>query len=225
MPAIRARMTVTNFHSFCQRVLHRVRGRSRPAAPPRRPRRHRQVLLLRTSGRTCRSSTTTDWGLGEFVEFINRAKDELVTPADFDAFVADGARRLRGPIRQLRRRRRRLEAQGNLRAAREVRRRYARLRAKRAGRGRGRGRDVQDRSRREDRRPRSPPARWRHGRATGSERFAPEHHAQIDGSRTPTSGWRRARGPALRELALVYRAYQEDSRGAARSTSVSRSLP
>ncbi len=31
---------------------------------------------------------STGWYLGEFVKFINRAKDELVTPDDFDAFVA-----------------------------------------------------------------------------------------------------------------------------------------
>ena len=55
--------------------------------------------------RTLRSSTTRLVGSAGFVQFINRAKDELVTPDDFDAFVDERAAHVRGSLRELRGRR------------------------------------------------------------------------------------------------------------------------
>ena len=72
------------------------------AAQPGRARRRRSAPAprdLRPDLHLIYHSTT--WHLPEFVKFINRAKDELVTPDDFDAFVAEEQPRLRGPIRQL----------------------------------------------------------------------------------------------------------------------------
>ena len=87
--ATAARLSVSNFHSFCHRVL------SESAADADMPRNPDvldgigQLLLLRDLrpdlGLIYHSTT---WHLPEFVKFINRAKDELVTPDDFDAFVA-----------------------------------------------------------------------------------------------------------------------------------------
>ena len=58
--AVRARMTVSNFHSFCQRILtENAADAGLPAAPDVLDG-VGQVLLLRTSGPTCRSSITRD---------------------------------------------------------------------------------------------------------------------------------------------------------------------
>ena len=58
-----------------------------------------------------------DWWLGVVRQFINRAKDELVTPDDFDAFVAEERRVFEDALRELRRRRRPARAPGQPRAA------------------------------------------------------------------------------------------------------------
>ena len=62
-----------------------------------------QLLLLRDLQPRSPLVYHSDWSLAEIVKFINRAKDELVTPADFDALRRGGAAGLRGAVRQLRR--------------------------------------------------------------------------------------------------------------------------
>ncbi len=87
-PAVRARMTVSNFHSFCHHVLtESAADADLPTAPdvldgPA------QLLLLWDLRPVLDLRYYGDYAYGALVSFINRAKDELVTPDDFDAFVA-----------------------------------------------------------------------------------------------------------------------------------------
>jgi len=93
-PATRARMTVSNFHSFCQRVL--TENAADAGLPPRPDVLDgvAQVLLLKdiTPGLPLLYHYRGSWAMGDFVRFINRAKDELVTPNDFDAYAAEERR-------------------------------------------------------------------------------------------------------------------------------------
>jgi DNA helicase-2/ATP-dependent DNA helicase PcrA len=92
-PAVRARLAVANFHSFCHRILVESAPDAGLPSMPDVLDGVGQVLLLRDlrpglpllyySGRG-----NPYLGLDRFVGFINRAKDELVSPDDFDAFVA-----------------------------------------------------------------------------------------------------------------------------------------
>ncbi len=89
-PAVRARMSVSNFHSFCHQVLTQAGAEAGLPAHPEVLDGIGQVLLLRDI------EPGLDlfyhgawWAFGSFVQFINRAKDELVTPDDFDAYVAE----------------------------------------------------------------------------------------------------------------------------------------
>ena len=84
-----ARLTVANFHSFCHRVLTESGPEVGFPARPDVLDGIGQFLLIRD----IRPSLTLvyhsgEWFFGDLVRFINRAKDELVTPDDFDAFVA-----------------------------------------------------------------------------------------------------------------------------------------
>ena len=87
--ATRARITVTNFHSFCQRILTESAADAGLPARPDVLDGVGQVLLLRDIGPDLPLvyHSRSNWGLGNVVSFINRAKDELVTPDDFDAYV------------------------------------------------------------------------------------------------------------------------------------------
>ena len=114
-PATRARMTVTNFHSFCQRIL--TESAADAGLPP-----HpdvldgvAQVLLLKDIRPQLRLIYHSDWWLGSFVQFINRAKDELVGPDEFDGFVAEERRVFEARYGSFEDATARLEAQGNLR--------------------------------------------------------------------------------------------------------------
>jgi DNA helicase-2/ATP-dependent DNA helicase PcrA len=92
-PAVRARLAVANFHSFCHRILVESAPDAGLPSMPDVLDGVGQVLLLRDlrpglpllyySGRG-----NPYLGLDRFVGFINRAKDELVSPDDFDAYVA-----------------------------------------------------------------------------------------------------------------------------------------
>ncbi len=87
-------MTVSNFHSFCQRVLTESAA---DAGLPQRPDvldGVAQVLLLRDISPQLPLvyHSRSNWAFQSFVQFINRAKDELVTPDDYDAFVAEERR-------------------------------------------------------------------------------------------------------------------------------------
>ena len=172
------------------------------------------LLLQRPAARARASSTTRTGAFPGFVQFINRAKDELVTPEDFDRFVAERAGRLRGPLRELRARPTiRLETQGNLGPLRAgPRADYARLRASERAEAARRRRWTEDAGR-------SDKVADREARRT----VAGDGHAHRP-STVP------ARGPAeideladdyvrdgaaleivrLRELARVYHAYQAE---------------
>jgi DNA helicase-2/ATP-dependent DNA helicase PcrA len=92
-PAVRARLAVANFHSFCHRMLVESAPDAGLPSMPDVLDGVGQVLLLRDlrpglpllyySGRG-----NPFLGLDRFVAFINRAKDELVSPDDFEAYVA-----------------------------------------------------------------------------------------------------------------------------------------
>ena len=91
--ATAARMTISNFHSFCQRIL--AENAADAGLPPRPDVLDgiAQVLLLKDLRPDLHLVYHgTEWWLGSFVQFINRCKDELVHPADFDAFVAEERR-------------------------------------------------------------------------------------------------------------------------------------
>ncbi len=89
-PAVRARMSVSNFHSFCQRIL--TEEAADAGLPPRPDVLDGvgQVLLLQDiwADLGLVYHYPSPWTLGDLVRFISRAKDELVTPDDFDRFVA-----------------------------------------------------------------------------------------------------------------------------------------
>ncbi len=92
-PAVRARLAVANFHAFCHRILVESAPDAGLPAVPDVLDGVGQVLLLRDLRpslplRYYAGRGDPNWGLERFVAFINRAKDELVTPAEFDAFVA-----------------------------------------------------------------------------------------------------------------------------------------
>src|SRR5512147_2827104 len=85
-------MSVSNFHSFCQRIL--TENAADAGLPPRPDVLDgvAQVLLLKDIRPQLTLIYHSDWWLSGIVQFINRAKDELVTPDDFDAFVAEERR-------------------------------------------------------------------------------------------------------------------------------------
>src|SRR5258708_76597 len=80
--ATRSRMSVSNFPSFCRRILTETAA---DAGLPPRPEvldGIAQVLLLKDIRPQLSLVYHSDWWLGSFVQFINRAKDELVSPDD-----------------------------------------------------------------------------------------------------------------------------------------------
>ncbi len=80
-PTVRARMTVSNFHSFCHQVLTEAASEAGLPARPDVLDGIGQVLLLRDLEPGLDLLYHAGWwALGPFVQFINRAKDELVTP-------------------------------------------------------------------------------------------------------------------------------------------------
>jgi DNA helicase-2/ATP-dependent DNA helicase PcrA len=91
-PAARARLAVSNFHSFCHRILSESAPDAGLPSQPDVLDGVGQVLLLRDIRPRLPlryyAGTGPNDNLGRFVGFINRAKDELVSPADFEAFVA-----------------------------------------------------------------------------------------------------------------------------------------
>ena len=94
--AATSRMAVSNFHSFCQRIL--TENAADAGLPPRPAVIDGigQVLLLKDiRPQLALVYHGTEWWLGSFVQFINRCKDELVTPFDFEAFVAEERRTAR----------------------------------------------------------------------------------------------------------------------------------
>jgi UvrD/REP helicase N-terminal domain len=134
--ATRSRISVSNFHAFCQRIL--TENAADAGLPPRPEVLDGvgQILLLRDiigdvpllyHGRF-------DWSLGNFVGFINRAKDELVGPDEFDRYVAGERGVFEERYGDFDAAEERLATQGNLAPLRKVRAAYAGDRAnERAG--------------------------------------------------------------------------------------------
>jgi hypothetical protein len=92
-PGAAARLNVGNFHSFCHRILTESAADAGLPPQPDVLDGINQVLLLRDIRPSLPlvyhgGGSNPNWWLDQFVSFINRAKDELVTPDDFDAFVA-----------------------------------------------------------------------------------------------------------------------------------------
>ena len=214
-PATRARMTVTNFHSFCQRIL--TESAADAGLPPRPGRARRRRPGAAAAGhprRSCRSSTTRDWALGDFVQFINRAKDELVDAGRLrrassprsgaSSRTATGASRPPRP---------RLETQGNLEPLRDGPRRLRRPPRRTSGpRTRGETPDV--------RRP-TPPTRPPTARPAARSPAPATRTVAASSMPTTTRAstpWPRPTivdGAALEvlrltELAAVYRAYEDE---------------
>ncbi|MEO6060261.1 MAG: ATP-dependent DNA helicase [Candidatus Limnocylindria bacterium] len=209
-PATRARITVSNFHSFCHRILSESAPEAGLPAHPDVLDGVGQLLLLRdlrpTLGLVYHG---TDWTLTEFVKFINRAKDELVTPAEFEAFVATERRAFEDRYGSYPDAAARLATQGNLNAPREVRKAYEKLR--RDERAEDHGEDanadpsaVEKTADREARR-----AIGGTGGAVRRNQIPPDQHPLIDElADTYVKDGAALEVLRLTEIASVYRAYQ-----------------
>ncbi len=211
--ATRARMTVSNFHSFCQRIL--TENAADAGLPPRPDVLDgvAQVLLLKDIGSQLPLiyHYRSNWGLGNFVQFINRAKDELVSPDHFDAFVADERLVFEERYGSFEAASVRLAAQGNLDPLRKVRGAYAGVRANERAEDRGETREyrVDEVERTADREARRTIAGT--GHADGRGQFAATDHPRIDAlADTYVMDGAALEVMRLTELALVYRAYEEE---------------
>ena len=212
-PTVRARMTVSNFHSFCHQVL--TESASEAGLPPNPDVLDGigQMLLLRDLEPALELLYHAGWwALGPFVQFINRAKDELVTPDDFDAYVAEERAVFEerygpyGPAVA------RLEAQGNLALPREMRKEYAKLR--RLERAEDHGDEPLA-----DRRPDPDKVAEREARRTvlgtgvvqNIKRYTPQQRLEVDQlAASYVSDGAALEIVRLEELARVYRAYQAE---------------
>ena len=171
-----------------------------------------QLLLIRdlrpTLGLVYHS---TDWHLGEFVKFINRAKDELVTPAEFEAFVANERQAFEDRYGSYPEAAARLATQGNLSGPREVRKDYARLRESERAEARGEAvsPDPTPMEKTADREARRAIAGT--GGAVSRKQIPEERHPDIDElADTYVQDGAALEVLRLTEIATVYRAYQEE---------------
>jgi DNA helicase-2/ATP-dependent DNA helicase PcrA len=217
-PAVRARLAVANFHSFCHRILVESAPDAGLPSMPDVLDGVGQVLLLRDlrpglpllyySGRG-----NPYLGLDRFVAFINRAKDELVSPDDFDAYVAAEQAAFESRYGLYERALERLEALGSFdRGRNDTRGAYASFRATERAAAAGDPAADPDFERVEkiaDREARR--AVWgtgyaiARGQLTDEQREAAEHLAATyvaDGAALEVL--------RLSELALVYRAYEAE---------------
>jgi DNA helicase-2/ATP-dependent DNA helicase PcrA len=212
---VRGRIAVSNFHSFCHRILTENAG---DAGLPERPDvldGVGQALLLRDilPDLPLLYHTRSNWAINSFVGFINRAKDELVGPGKFDAFVDEERRAFEALYGSFENATARLLAQGNLEPFRRVRRDYAAIRAsERAQGGDDSGGETPDQdqdaaAKTADREARRTIAGTGYAQSRGH--FAAEDHPRIDTLATTYV----ADGAALEvlrwtELAAVFRAYE-----------------
>ncbi len=210
-PATRARMTVSNFHSFCHRILSDSAGEAGMPPNPDVLDGVGQLLLLRDLQPALALVYHSEWQLQEIVSFINRAKDELVTPGRLRRVRGGGAARLRGAVRRLRRGGRTAPDRGPAGRARARCALTTRASASRSGRKpseRPAGAiDPEAMEKTADREAR----RYLdgHGHATPRSHFPPEVQAQIDElAATYVRDGAALEVMRLQELAAVYRAYQ-----------------
>lgn len=211
--ATRARMSVSNFHSFCQRIL--TENAADAGLPPRPDVLDGigQVLLLRdiTPDLQLIYHYRSNWALANFVQFINRAKDELVTPDDFDAYVAEERRVFEARYGSFEAAAGRLQVQGNLEPLRKVRADYASIRANERAEDRGEDRtykaDAADKT--ADREARRAVAGTGYAHSRGY--FELVDHPKIDTlAATYVVDVAALEIVRLTELAAVYRAYEDE---------------
>ena len=131
--AARARLNVSNFHSFCHRVLTESATDAGLPAQPDVLDGIGQLLLLRDIRRDLpllyySGRGNPNYWLDQFVSFINRAKDELVTPDDFAAFADRERLAFEERFGSYERALERVKAQGNLDPLRAIRSAYAAFR-------------------------------------------------------------------------------------------------
>ncbi len=136
---VRNRIAVSNFHSFCHRILTQNAGDAGLPARPDVLDGVGQALLLRDilPDLPLIYYTRSNMAINTFVGFINRAKDELVGPDDFDRFVADERRVFEARSGSFEAAVDRLAAQGNLSPLRSIRADYATLRRNERAEARG----------------------------------------------------------------------------------------
>ena len=208
-----ARIAVSNFHSFCHRIL--TENAADAGLPPRPDVLDGvgQVLLLKdiVGDLPLVYHYRSSWALGGFVQFINRAKDELVTPDDFDTFVAEERRVFEQRYGSFEAANARLAAQGNLKPLRDVRGAYAKVRVNERAEARGEIRDYRpdETLRIADREARRMVVGT--GGVQGRNHFAPADLPRID----TLAATYEVDGAALEvvrltELAIVYRAYERE---------------
>lgn len=215
--AARARLSVSNFHSFCHRVLTDSAADAGLPAHPDVLDGIGQVLLLRDIRPKLpllyyAGGGNPNYWLDQFVAFINRAKDELVTPDEFDAFVARERAAFEERFGPFEPALQRLEAQGNLNPLRSVRAAYADLRRRERAEDAGDATAVPDLTNVEkvaDREARR--TIWGDGRAHYRGEFDLADHPRIDAlADTYVADGAALEVLRLSELALVYRAYQDE---------------
>ena len=86
-----SRMTISNFHSFCQGILTDNAGEAGLPSRPDVLDGVGQLLLLRdlVPGLGLLYHTANDYTYANIVTFINRCKDELVRPSDYERFALE----------------------------------------------------------------------------------------------------------------------------------------
>ena len=217
-PAVRARMTVSNFHSFCHQVLSDAAAEAGLPAHPDVLDGVGQMLLLRDlePGLDLLYHAGCVGRSGRFVQFINRAKDELVTPGRVRCLRRPSERAVfearYGLFEAAHRPARGSRATSSLPARGPQGIRQAPpVRARRGTRRRADRRPPA--GSRQGRRPRGPPDGPRHRRRPERQACSRPSRARRDRAR-----WRRPTsidGAALEivrleELARVYRAYEAE---------------
>ena len=203
--AMAARLSVSNFHSFCHQLLS---DNASEAGMPARPDvldGIGQYLVIRDLRPRLDLVYHGEWAYADFVKFINRCKDELVSPDAFDAYVTDERKAFEdryGPFADAATR---VALQGYVRPAREVRKAYARYRTDERADG-GDFTKVEGVADREARRTVSGD-----GAARSRSRFEPEQLPEIDAlADTYVADGAALEVMRLAEIASVYRAYQEE---------------
>jgi DNA helicase-2/ATP-dependent DNA helicase PcrA len=217
-PAVVARLAVSNFHSFCQRILTESAPDAGLPPAPEVLDGAGQVLLLRDLRPTLplryyAGRGGPNWALERFVAFINRAKDELVEPADFDAFVAAERAAFEARFGPYARALERLEALGAFdRGRTDTRGAYAAHRSAERAVGAGETAvepdfaSVEKIADREARR-----AVWGTGAAVPRTALSEEQRARVDGlAATYVADGAALEVLRLSELALVYHAYEQE---------------
>ena len=229
--AAASRLPVSNFHSFCHRILADNAAEAGLRPNPDVLDGIGQVLLLRDIRPSLplvyhAGGGNPNYWLDQFVGFINRAKDELVTPDGFDAFVERERDAFQARFGSYATALDRITAQGILGADEGRSRRVRRLPAQGACRGARRGR-RRVRLRRRSRR--SPTARRGGPPAAPARPWAPASSAP-DSSRTSPSSptrtsptARRSRSCGSASSASSTARTRRSWSAVARSTSASRS--